>query len=105
MATPLVEVTKGLSVTLEAMPGKADDVERFLLEGRAIVDAEEETIAWFAYRLGPTTFGIFDVFHSDLGRQHHLSGQVAQALADETGRLFSQPDIKPVDVIASKLPV
>ena len=80
MASPVLEVTKGLRVTLEALPGKADEVERLLREARAIVEAEDGTIAWFAVRLGPTTFGIFDVFFDEAARQAHLSGQVAQAL-------------------------
>jgi quinol monooxygenase YgiN len=104
MATQITQVTKGLRVTLEAVPGKEAEVERFLLEGRAMVDAEPATIAWFAIRLGPTTFGIFDVFRDDAGRQAHLSGQVAQALVDETGKLFQKPEIEPVEVLASKLP-
>jgi|ERR1700716_94843 quinol monooxygenase YgiN len=104
MASPVLEVTKGLRVTLEALPGKADEVERLLREARAIVEAEDGTIAWFAVRLGPTTFGIFDVFFDEAARQAHLSGQVAQALVDEAGKLFEKPEIEPLDVVASKLP-
>jgi hypothetical protein len=60
---------------------------------------------WFAFRAGPTTFGIFDAFGTDDGRQAHLSGQVAQALGKIAADLLaSPPDIKPVDILADKVP-
>jgi quinol monooxygenase YgiN len=104
MASQTLNVTRGLHVTLEALPGKASEVESFLRQGQALVEQEPGTIAWFAVRLGPTTFGIFDVFADDDGRQAHLSGEVAKALGENTGTLFEAPTIAPLDVIASKLP-
>ncbi|HYV03992.1 MAG TPA: antibiotic biosynthesis monooxygenase, partial [Blastocatellia bacterium] len=73
-------VTTALLVRLEAKPGMESDVESFLKSGLAIVEDEPATIAWFAIRLGPSTFGIFDAFPDDAGRQAHLSGRVAAAL-------------------------
>lgn len=69
-------------------------------------NAQEEsaTTAWFAIRLGPSSFGIFDVFPDDAGRDAHLSGRVAVALGENTGTLFSEPTIEKLDVLASKLP-
>jgi quinol monooxygenase YgiN len=97
-------VTVGLLVRLEAKPGKEADVERFLQGGLAIVNAEPDTIAWFAIKMGPATYGIFDVFPSDAGRQAHLQGRVAEALMAQAADLFSEPpDIGPIDVLASKL--
>ena len=97
-------VTTGLLVRIEAQPGKEADVERFLQESRSIVEKEPATIAWFAIRLGPSTFGICDVFPDDAGRDAHLGGQVGAALKENTGRLFGEPAIEKLDVIASKLP-
>jgi len=98
-------VTVGLLVRLEARPGKEADVERFLEGGLAIVNEEPETTAWFAIRLGPSTYGIFDVFPTDAGRQAHLQGRVAAALMAQADDLLSEaPDIAPIDVLASKLP-
>ncbi len=98
-------VTKGLLVTIEAKPGKERDVEEFLRGGQAIVEGEPATTAWFAIQMGPSTYGIFDVFPDEAGRQAHLSGQVAAALMARSDELFSQPpDIKQVDVLAAKLP-
>jgi quinol monooxygenase YgiN len=60
---------------------------------------------WFGIRLGPSTFGIFDAFPNEAGRQAHLSGKVAAALMEKAGELFSAPpSIEKVDVIAAKLP-
>jgi quinol monooxygenase YgiN len=98
-------VTVGLLVRLEAKPGKEADVERFLEGGLALVNEEPDTTAWFAIRMGPSTYGIFDVFPSDAGRQAHLQGRVAEALMAQAGDLFSEPpDIGQIDVLAAKLP-
>ena len=98
-------VTVALFVRLEAKPGKEDEVESFLKGGLAIVEGEPATIAWFGLRLGPTTFGIFDAFPDEAGRQAHLSGQVAAALMAKASDLLSEPpSIEKVDVLAAKLP-
>ena len=98
-------VTVGLLVTLEAKPGREADVQRFLEGGLALVNEEPDTTAWFAIRMGSTTYGIFDVFPSDAGRQAHLQGRVAEALMAQAADLFaSPPDIQPIDVLAAKLP-
>jgi quinol monooxygenase YgiN len=99
-------VTVGLLVRLEAKPGKQDEVAAFLRGGLALVEAEPATTAWFAVRLGPSTFGIFDVFPDEAGRQAHLAGRVAAALMAQAADLLSQaPIIEKVDVLAAKLPV
>ena len=98
-------VKVGLFVRLEAKPGKESQVESFLKGGLAIVQEEPATVAWFAIRLGPSTFGIFDAFPDDAGRQAHLSGRVAAALMASAPDLLSHPpSIEKVDVLASKLP-
>jgi len=94
-----------LLVRLEAKPGKEDEVADFLRGGLAIVQEEPATTAWFALRLGPSTFGIFDAFPDEAGRQAHLSGRVAAALMAKASELFSQPPvIEKVDLLATKLP-
>ena len=98
-------VTVALFVRLEAKPGKEAEVENFLKGGLAVVQQEPATTAWFALRLGPSTFGIFDAFPDEEGRQAHLSGKVAAALMAKAGELLSQPPaIEKVDVLAAKLP-
>ena len=98
-------VKLGLMVRLEARPGKEADVESFLRQGLALVQEEPATTAWFALRLGPTTFGIFDAFPDESGREAHLAGKVAAALMARADELFSQPPkIEKVDVLAVKLP-
>ena len=98
-------VKVALLVRLEAKPGKEAEVERFLLDGLPLVLEEPATTAWFGIRLGPSTFGIFDVFPDEAGRQAHLTGRVAEALMAKAGELFAQPPvIEKVDVLAVKLP-
>lgn len=98
-------VSVALGVRLEAKPGKESEVESFLRGGLAIVQQEPATTAWFALRLGPTTFGIFDAFPDEAGRQAHLSGQVAAALMAQAPDLLAEPpSIHKADVLAAKLP-
>ena len=98
-------VTVALLVRLEAKPGKEGEVESFLRSGLAIVQGEPATTAWFAIRFGPSTFGIFDAFPNDAGRQAHLSGRVAAALMAKASDLLSKPpSIEKLDVLAAKLP-
>jgi quinol monooxygenase YgiN len=98
-------VKVALWVRLEAKPGKEAEVESFLKGGLAIVEEEPATIAWFALRLGPSTFGIFDAFPDESGRQAHLSGRVAAALMAKASDLLSKaPTIEKIDVLAAKLP-
>ncbi len=98
-----MSLTVGLLVLLEAKPGREDEVAQFLRDGQAIVEQEPDTVVWYALRLGDTSFGIFDAFATDDGRQAHLSGQVAAALGQIAPDLLAAaPDIRPVDVLAVK---
>ncbi|HSY39870.1 MAG TPA: antibiotic biosynthesis monooxygenase [Polyangia bacterium] len=98
-------VKVGLFVKLEAKPGKESAVAEFLSSGLALAEQEPETTVWFALRLGPSTFGIFDAFPSDSGRKAHLSGPIAAALMAKAGDLLAKPpQIDQVDVLAAKVP-
>ncbi|PWT91641.1 MAG: antibiotic biosynthesis monooxygenase [Acidobacteria bacterium] len=93
----------GLLVRLEAKPGKEQAVADFLKGGLSIVEGEPATITWYAIKLGPSTFGIFDTFPDDAGRQAHLAGRVAAALMASAADLLAKaPAIEPVDILAAK---
>lgn len=95
-------VRVGLYVKLQAAPGKESDVEAFLNQGLGLVQEEPGTIVWYALRLGPASFAIFDAFEDESGRDAHLNGRVAHALG-ENGELFAEPpSIEKLDVIAAK---
>jgi len=97
-------VKTALFVRLDAKPGKEAEVDSFLRGGLAVVQQEPATTAWFALRLGPSTFGIFDAFPDEAGRQAHLSGRVAAALMAKASELLSKPPvIEKIDVLAAKL--
>jgi quinol monooxygenase YgiN len=96
-------VSLGILARMEAQPGKEDEVASFLEGALPLVQGEPGTITWYAIRIGPSEFGIFDTFEDDAGRQAHLSGRVAEALMARASELFvSPPDIRPVDLLASK---
>jgi quinol monooxygenase YgiN len=97
--------TVALFARLEAKPGKENEVAKFLETGLALANQEVTTPIWFALRLGPTTFGIFDAFTDESGRQAHLNGPIAKALMAKAAELFSKPPvIERIDVLGAKLP-
>jgi quinol monooxygenase YgiN len=94
----------GILATLEARSGKEDEVETFLRSAVPLVEAEVGTTTWFAFKIGPSTFGIFDTFHNEEGRNAHINGEVAKALFARATELFREtPKIVTVDLLAEKL--
>jgi quinol monooxygenase YgiN len=97
-------VSIGILATLKAKPGREDDVAEFLKSALPLANQEEATTVWFALRLGPSTFGIFDAFPDETGRAAHLSGPIASALMAKWQEFLSEPPIiEKVDVLAAKL--
>jgi quinol monooxygenase YgiN len=96
--------TVGLLVRLEAKPGREGELEAFLKGGLELAEQEPETAVWFALRLGSSTFGIFDAFENEAGRQAHLNGRIAAALMERAPELLAAPPtIEQVEVLAAKL--
>ena len=94
--------TVGLFVTLEARRGKEADAEAFLKSAQPLALDEKGTLKWYAMKLGPGKFGIFDTFANEVGRNAHLSGEIAKALGARANELFSvPPQIAKVEVLAS----
>lgn len=98
-------VNVALQVRLEAKPGKEKELDEFLRAQLSYAMGEPETTAWFAVRLNQNTFGIFDAFPDEDGRQAHLDGEIARNLGNIAGDLLAKPPvIERLDVIVSKLP-
>lgn len=97
-------VTVGLLVTMQAKPGKEQEVADFLASALPLAEAEPATTAWFAIKLAEDTFGIFDAFPDDMGRQAHLDGPIAAALMASAADLLAiPPEITKINVLAAKL--
>jgi quinol monooxygenase YgiN len=93
----------GIVALLEAKPDKANQVAELLVGARDLAVAEAHTITWYAFRTGPTSFGIFDTFADEAGRKAHLEGRIAQALMGRADELLaSPPDLRMADVLAAK---
>ena len=96
-------VKLALLVRLEAKPGKEEEVAEFLRSALPLAQAELGTISWFAFRIGSSTFGIFDTFNDEAGRQAHLSGPIAAALMAKAPELLAKPPIiEKLDLLAGK---
>ncbi|MFD6493787.1 putative quinol monooxygenase [Streptomyces sp. NPDC059944] len=101
----MADINVGLYVRMEAKPGKEEEVAAFLRSGLDIVQEEPGTVAWFAVRLSPTTFAIFDVFPDGSARQAHLGGRLGAALMERAPELLSEPpSIEQLNLLAHKLP-
>ena len=93
----------GVLALLEAASGKEAELEAFLRQGRELAAAEPGTVTWYAFRAGPTTFGIFDSFETEDARQAHINGEIPKALAQHGPDLLAKdPDIRPVEILAVK---
>ena len=98
------EVKLGILATLKAKPGKEAEVEEFLKSALPLANQEAGTVVWFALKLDANTFGIYDAFKDEAGREAHLSGPIAAALMAKWKDLLSEPPkIQTIDVLAAKL--
>ncbi len=99
-------VKMGLWVRLESKSGKEKELEDFLRQGLPIVQGEPATVTWYALRLGKSTYGIFDTFADESGRQAHLSGRLASLLLAKADELLAKPPtIEKIEILAAKLSV
>jgi quinol monooxygenase YgiN len=95
--------TLALLARVEAKPGKEQQVADFLKSALPLAQAEPGTVRWYALQLGPSTFGIFDTFADEAGRDAHLGGEIAKALMSHADELLAVPPvIEKVDLLAIK---
>lgn len=88
---------------VEAKPGKEEAVEQFLKSALPLAEDEKDTVSWYALKIGPSTFGIFDTFNDEAGREAHLNGKIAAALMQHADELLSKPPvIEKVELLAVK---
>ncbi len=93
----------GLLVTLKAKNGKEQEVSDFIKGALPLAQEEAKTITWYAFRIDASTFGIFDTFESEEGRNAHLNGDIAKALMEKADELLSEaPEIQKIEVLAAK---
>jgi len=96
-------VSVAILATLQAKPDKVTELSDMLKNALELAQAEEQTISWYALQIGETTFGIFDTFEDEAGRQAHLNGQIAAALMEHADELLSEPpNIEQVTILAAK---
>ena len=94
-----------LWAALESKPGKEAEVEQFLKSAQPLAAKESGTVSWYAVKLGPGKFGIFDTFADEKGREAHLNGEIAKALMGKAPELLAKPpEIHKIDILAAKEP-
>jgi quinol monooxygenase YgiN len=88
---------------VESKPGKEREVEEFLKSAQTLAEKEQGTLTWYAVRIAPSKFAIFDTFAAESGRDAHLTGDIAKALFAKAKDLFAKdPEVHKLDVLASK---
>ena len=93
----------GLLATLKAKEGKEDEVAQFIKGAVDLAQQEDKTLTWYSFKIDDSTFGIFDTFENEAGRDAHLNGEIAKALMENADRLLSDdPDIKKIDILSAK---
>lgn len=98
-----MSVTVGILVLLEAKQDKAAELAAFLQQGRELALAEPQTVNWYAFKVDEVSYGIFDTFEAQAGREAHLGGEIAKALMAAAPELLAKdPDIRLVDIVAIK---
>ncbi len=92
-----------LLAVLDAKPGKEKDVEEFLKSARALALQETGTTTWYAVKLGPMKYGIFDTFPDEKSRNAHLTGEIARQLFAKAADLFATPpQVEKLEILAAK---
>jgi|ERR1700744_6580801 quinol monooxygenase YgiN len=98
-----MSVTVGVLALLEAKPERAEELAALLTRARELALLEQQTVSWYAFKADELTYGIFDTFESEAGRQEHLAGEIAQALVEAAPELLAKdPDIRRIDLLAVK---
>lgn len=93
----------GLLATLQAKPGKENEVQDFIKGAVELARKEDKTLTWYSFKIDANTFGIFDTFETEEGRDAHLNGDIANALMANADRLLSEaPDIKKIEILSNK---
>jgi quinol monooxygenase YgiN len=90
---------------LDAKPEKEKEVEDFLKSAQPLALEEPGTTTWYALKIGPLKYGIFDTFPNDEARNAHLTGAIAKALFAKAEELFATPPrIEMLQILALKAP-
>lgn len=88
---------------LQAKPGKEEELAEFLKSALPLANAEEATVRWYAWQIDDSTFGIFDTFEAEEGRDAHLNGPIAAALMANADKLLAKPPIiEKLNILAAK---
>jgi len=92
----------GLLVTLRAKEGKELELSNFLNEAVNLARREEKTITWYSFRINHSTFGVFDTFENESGREAHLQGSIASGIMKLAADLLLEaPKIEKVEIISA----
>ncbi len=93
----------GLLATLKAKSGMQSEVEQFIKGAVELAQQENKTLTWYSFKIDANTFGIFDTFENEEGRDAHLNGDIAKALMENADRLLSEaPQIQKIEILSAK---
>lgn len=92
----------GLLITLRAKDGRELELLNFLNEAVNLARREEKTITWYSFRIDRLTFGVFDTFENESGRDAHLNGTIVGTIMEKASDLLSEaPEVEKVDILSA----
>jgi len=82
--------------------GHVRSAEALRKSAQSLALKDKATLKWYAIKIGPGKFGIFDTFANEAGRNAQSTGQIAKALTARAGELFAVPaQVAKVEVLAN----
>jgi hypothetical protein len=94
--------TVGVLARFEFRDGFDDEIARFFAEGRKIVEGQPETTCWYAFRIGPTTYGAFAAFADDADREALLAAGGPKLSASAAELFVTAPTFDKIDIVESR---
>lgn len=94
--------TVGVLAHFEFKAGKEVAAQQFFDNGKLTVEDQPTSTRWYAFRVGPNTYGAFAVFASDEDREALLSSGGPKASQANAELFETAPSFKKVDILAAR---
>ncbi|MBM6594722.1 putative quinol monooxygenase [Microvirga pudoricolor] len=92
-----------LYVSLEAQPGREEQVEDFLRTAFPASSRATSAATWYVVRFDRNSFAVFAAFPDEATRDSYLEGPAIVALVQRAPELFvDPPELQRLDILAGQ---
>lgn len=92
----------GVLAQFEFKAGRETAAQGFFDAGKLTVQDQPTSTSWYAFRIGPSTYGAFAVFASDEDREALLSAGGPRASQTNAELFETAPSFQKVDIVAAR---